>query len=116
LNTNSAGFTLIEALIVGLIMTILAAVSIPLYSGYVKDQERAAAISLAQTAAVSANSFLRRNGRVPTDAELNQMIFLPDPSRYTISVNITLTMPPDTNVQVVLRSDELIIGTASFGR
>jgi type IV pilus assembly protein PilE len=34
---NQKGFTLIEAVIVGVIVAILAAVSIPLYSAYVKN-------------------------------------------------------------------------------
>jgi len=80
------GFTIVEVLVVSVIMAILAAVTIPLYSNYVLTQRKAVVKGLAETGAVSANIFLRRNRRPPSSEELRETMFFPDPSRYTVVV------------------------------
>jgi prepilin-type N-terminal cleavage/methylation domain-containing protein len=44
---NNKGFTLVEVIVVAVIVLVLAAVAIPLYTGYVKDSRRATAENLA---------------------------------------------------------------------
>ena len=48
---NTAGFTLVEALVVGLIAAVLAAIAIPIYTGYVRDSRVKAAENTAGSAA-----------------------------------------------------------------
>jgi Tfp pilus assembly protein PilE len=84
---RAGGFTFVEVVVVGVIVAILAVVSIPIYSGYVKNQRRQTALSVAQTAAVTANSIFRRLGNThPTNDELNAEIFLSNPAQYSVEV------------------------------
>jgi prepilin-type N-terminal cleavage/methylation domain-containing protein len=80
------GFTLVEALVVAVMMGILAAVSIPTYTGYIKNQKRRAAVAVAQSAAITAGSLQRRTGLVPDSTALNANLVLPNPAQYSITV------------------------------
>ncbi len=71
------------------IVAILAAVAIPVYTSYVSGQRQEVVNNLAQTASVSANIFWRRFGIPPrSDNQANTIedlkIFLPDPDRFQI--------------------------------
>lgn len=80
------GFTLVEALVVAVIMGTLAAVAVPTYINYLRNQKLAAAKGIAQSGAVAANIFYRRNGIAPTNSsQLN--LFLSDSSRYTVTIS-----------------------------
>lgn len=89
---QSSGFTLAEVLVVSVIVAILAAVAIPVYTNYLQDQRAEAVDNLANTAAVAAFAYYKRTGDLPDDfADLN--MFLPDAS-YTITIageNVTVT-------------------------
>ena len=105
---NNRGFTLAEALVVAVIMSILAASAIPMYAGYIKKQKRDVARGLAQTASVSANLYYRRRGVDPPDsASLN--LFISDPARYRVSIN-------GNNVQVtdISAPSDTVIEQAAF--
>jgi prepilin-type N-terminal cleavage/methylation domain-containing protein len=83
---KNLGFTLVEALVVAVLMAILAAVTIPIYNGFIKSGKQDVVKNLSQTAATAANSYLRRNGvSPPAVTDLN--LFLPDPTLYTIVID-----------------------------
>jgi prepilin-type N-terminal cleavage/methylation domain-containing protein len=77
-------FTLVEVIVVAVIVAILAAVAIPNYMQYLEDTRQAAVEQLAETAAASANSWLRRKGEIPDSADL-QLHY--DATRYTVAFN-----------------------------
>lgn len=80
-----------EVLVTMIIVTVLAAVAIPLYSSYVAAQRQSAVESLAQAAAVAANSYYRRHNDNPDSAKLG--LFLPVAGKYWIQVadpNVTV--------------------------
>lgn len=83
-NRTSLGFTFVEVIVVGVIVAILAAVCIPLYSGYVKNQKLAVVKGLAESGAVSANVFWRRQATTPDSADLK--LFLPNPEEYNVRI------------------------------
>lgn len=83
--SESRGFTLTEILVVGAIVAIMAAVAIPVYTGYVRNQRQEMVENLAQAAAVAANAYHRRHNNEPDSARLG--LFLPDPTKYFVSVD-----------------------------
>jgi type II secretory pathway pseudopilin PulG len=84
----SPAFTLIEAVVTAVIVAILAAVGLGLYQGYVKEARQDTVNQIAQTAAAAANTYYRKTNKEPTSyTDLN--LFLPDPTRYSVSVDNT---------------------------
>ncbi|MDB5050486.1 MAG: hypothetical protein JWO30_3557 [Fibrobacteres bacterium] len=81
------GFVLVEVLVVSIIVAILAAVAIPVYSSYIKSQKRQAALALAQTAAITASSIKRRTGAAPTTATLNAALVLPNATQFDVKIS-----------------------------
>lgn len=99
------GFVLVEVLVVAIIVGILAAVAIPVYSGYIRGQKIELVSNLAQTASVAANIFYRRTGTAPTTpAQLNLFY---DATKVIIVF-------ADPQVTVSDKSDGSISKTVSF--
>ncbi|HIQ31756.1 MAG TPA: pilin [Aquifex aeolicus] len=61
------GFTLIELLVVIGVISILAAIAVPLYSKYVAKAHRAAIVSDVRSARIVVESFILKYGEVPED-------------------------------------------------
>ncbi len=98
---RNKGFVLAEVLVVAVIVAILAAVAIPVYTSYVSDQRQEVVNNLAQTASVSANIFWRRFGHAPRSDTQEHTIedlkmFLPDPDRFQIIIDSPMVMVKDT--------------------
>ena len=90
---DGKGFVLIEVLVVAVIMAALAAVAIPVYTGYMQTQRMEMAKNLAQSTAAAANIYTRRTGAPPacTHATVPSCVtllnvFLSDPARYQIDI------------------------------
>lgn len=109
---QTQGFTLVEVLVVSVIVGILAAVAIPMYSGYIKNQRRQAATAVAQTAAVSASSLYRRTGVYPNGSQIRDAISLPNPAQFDVD---TLIIGTDHYVAVGEKSSsDTAMGLAKF--
>lgn len=81
------GFVLAEVLVVSVIVAILAAVAIPMYSSYVQGQKEEAVKNIAQAASLAANSYTRRHvSGYPIHGD-SLKIFLPQAGKYLITVN-----------------------------
>jgi prepilin-type N-terminal cleavage/methylation domain-containing protein len=90
--TAVAGFTFIEVIVTAVIVGILAAAAIPIYTGYVKSQRAATLKNIAQMTAASANIYARRTNAAPTCGNTAACvtllgIFVSDPNQFTISVS-----------------------------
>lgn len=83
----------------------MAAVAVPIYTGYLRSQKLENVKNLAQAAAIAANAYYRRHDSFPDSAKLG--LFLPDPTKYRISV-------ADPNVTVTDASDGTITSTISY--
>ena len=86
------GFTLIEVIVVAAIVAILAAITIPIYSGFMNDSRQRAVDELAQSAAAAADGYFRKTNSTPDLADLNLFY---DQSKFTVFVdatNVTVTM------------------------
>ena len=70
-NNNTAGFTLVELLVVVLIIGILAAVAVPQYQKAVEKSKAAQAITLAKSVFHAAKAYEMENGEWP--ASFNQL-------------------------------------------
>jgi type IV pilus assembly protein PilA len=92
--TNQKGFTLVEVIVVAVIVAVLAAIAIPLYTGYVSTSRQ----SIANNAAGSLASFCaasRNSGVMPAVVGAlvngaNNTIWNV-PSKLTIAINGNLT-------------------------
>ena len=67
LTRANKGFTLIELMVVVIIIGILAAISIPLYTGYIKDAKRTEARDSIGVLLTSANSYRAADGTYATN-------------------------------------------------
>jgi type IV pilus assembly protein PilE len=77
------GFTFVEVIVASVIVAILAAVAIPIYSGYITNQRMEVVKNMAQTAAMAENIFFRRTGGHADDLD-DIKFFNPDPDRYDV--------------------------------
>ena len=68
--TNQKAFTMVEAIVVAAIVAILAAVAIPMYMGFIHDQQQTTVDNLAETAAAAANAYFRRTGVDPPEGDV----------------------------------------------
>ena len=86
------GFTLTEAIVVAAIIAILAAIAIPIYSGFMHDSRQRAVDELAQSAAAAADGYFRKTNATPELTDLNLFY---DQSKFSVSVDatdVTVTM------------------------
>ena len=72
----SKGFTLIELMIVVSIISILAGIAIPAYSGYISSAQLVEAHTLAQQIKPQINEFYKARGRFPAN---NKEAGIPEP-------------------------------------
>lgn len=86
-STAASGFTLAEVLVVAAIVGILASVSIPVYTSYLRTQKQQAALGLSQTLAITAGSWMRRNGSVPLASDLTSALPVPLPPQYSMRID-----------------------------
>lgn len=93
-------------LVVSVIVAILAAVAVPLYTGYVRAQRVENVQQLTQAAAIAANAYYRRNDTIPTAKE-QLGLFFPDPTKYQVLLF-------DSNVTVQEVADNTITHTLKF--
>ncbi|MBD3420958.1 MAG: prepilin-type N-terminal cleavage/methylation domain-containing protein [Chitinivibrionales bacterium] len=104
------GFTLIEVIVVGVIITVLAAVAIPIYNGYMKDTRQKNVETLATAAAASASIYKRKYDSHPPDlASLNIFNFDSSVHTYDIDSNNSRIIIADTTV-----SSSTIADTVSY--
>jgi prepilin-type N-terminal cleavage/methylation domain-containing protein len=92
------GFTLVEVIVVSVIVLVLAAVAIPVYTGYVEGTRKDAATNLAQTAAAAASSYYKKTGvdvnATSLSANTGALKLFYDSAKYTVGVsnsNIVVT-------------------------
>jgi len=84
MKTNK-GFSLIEVIVVVVIVGILSAIAIPIYSGFVNDAKQDSVNSLAETAAAAANTYLRKTGSDPANVGVLMLHY--DTNKFSIAIN-----------------------------
>jgi prepilin-type N-terminal cleavage/methylation domain-containing protein len=93
------GFSLVEAIVTAVIMAILAAVAIPMYAGFIRDQQQTTVDNLAETAAAAANAYLRRTGADPTEGNVTPNT--PPLNLYFNATNYSINVTGATNTITV---------------
>jgi type IV pilus assembly protein PilA len=106
---NQQAFSLIEAIVVAVIMGILAAISVPMYAGFIRDQQQSTVDNLAETAAAAANAYLRRTGVDPTEGDVTPNT--PPLNLYFNATNYSINVAGATNTITV--TDLLHSGVSS---
>ena len=91
LRGSLAGFTFIEVIVTAVIVAILAATAIPVYTSYINTQRQNTIKSLAQMTAAAANIYVRRTNASPncgnTAACVTMLgIFVSDPAQFEIRI------------------------------
>jgi len=66
LSKEDRGFTLIELMVVVIIIAVLAAIAIPLYTGYIKNARTSEGIARLGSIMTAAKAFVQRTGNWPT--------------------------------------------------
>ena len=113
------GFTLIEVLVVAVIVAILAAVAIPAYSGYIQSSKERVAANVAGTIASALAAYYSEfpefdpvmdvdaGGVVQIGDGSGNSVRLPEDYEAEIdATNVTITMPSDSSIEVVMRWKE----------
>lgn len=82
------GFTMIEVIIVGAIIAVLAIAAVQIYSGYIRQSRQETVNSLAEAAAASANAWVRKTGSNLTSDDVDKLhLYFPEPDRFTVEIN-----------------------------
>jgi type IV pilus assembly protein PilE len=88
---SQRGFTLVEVIVVAVIVAVLAAIAIPLYTGYIDSSRQ----NVVQNAAGSAASFCaasRNSGALPLLDAANRKITGASGSSWNWPVKVTVTL------------------------
>jgi prepilin-type N-terminal cleavage/methylation domain-containing protein len=82
--TKQDGFTLIEVVVVAVVVSVLAAIAIPTYRGYLRETELDAAQNLARTASFAADAYYRKKGADPETVDDLNLSY--DADKYTVTI------------------------------
>ena len=104
--TSRQGFTLVEVVVVSVIVAILAAAAVPIYTAYLNNSRQESVDQLAQTAAAAANGFFRKTGANPADPKGDLNLFYDD-TRFKVGIS-------DLNVVVTLIKHPKFTSTVSY--
>lgn len=107
---NNKGFTLVEVIVVAVIVLVLAAVAIPLYTQYVADSRKAAAENIAGSIATAAGAALQQGGTITSrtvNAASTQRTVTFTPGAGGVGSSITVQIPP--NYDVTLATNSVIV-------
>ena len=85
LHKNKKGFTIVEVIVVAVIIAVLSAMAIPIYSGYINDSQQDAVDNLATTASAAANSWVRKKDE--TSLSVANLNLKYDQAKYTITID-----------------------------
>ena len=80
------GFTLVEVVVTGVLVAIVATAAAVMYSGFINENRQQTVDNLAETAATAANAYVRRTGS-DDGLDASKLLYLPNPDDYTVTIS-----------------------------
>ncbi|MBN1758178.1 MAG: prepilin-type N-terminal cleavage/methylation domain-containing protein [Chitinispirillaceae bacterium] len=110
------GFTLVEAIVVGVILAVLTTAAVVVYTGFIRETRQQTTASLAETAAAAANAYTRKtNSNLASgETDVPKLHLYYDENKYTITIEPDGSGDITGQVRVVFKSDETIFATALY--
>lgn len=103
------GFTLVEALIVGMIAAVLAISAVVMYRGFITETRHQTVENLAEAAAAAANAYVRKTGEELTSSDVEKLHLYYDSTKYEIEI-----CGPARRIDVTDLRDRTIIARANY--
>jgi Tfp pilus assembly protein PilE len=84
---NQKGFTMVEGIVIAVIIAVISSIAIPIYRGYIDSSQQSVVDNLAETAALAANSWVRKKDEASLTLQALNLRY--DATVYTIAIDKT---------------------------
>ena len=81
------GFTLVEAIVVGVIFAVLAITAVMMYQGFITETRQQTVENLAEAGAAAANAYVRKTGVNLGAGDVDKLHLYYDAEKYTVTID-----------------------------
>lgn len=106
---KKSGFTLVEAIVVAVLASVLAVTAVMLYRGFITETKAQTVVNLAEAGAAAANAFMRKTGENLAETDVDRLHLYYDSSKYNVVID-----PANRKIIVTDLKEPTIIGSAEY--